>query len=189
MKNILLFTLLFLTTAVFAQKNEVVISYLPLHLDAFGNGTSLGYYRNLSGKTALGIKASFNKLGENKYNHSENFSLDVVNRWNFSKETKLRFLTEIGVTALRRYQPTQSHYIGWCGNSTPAEINRMLAMYEKKKINYFGFVSSLGFDFRVTKNISLGAGYILKAYFTNEVNQFNEVSYLTNLNINTVIKF
>jgi hypothetical protein len=189
MKNIILFTLLFLTTAVFAQKNEVVISYLPLHLDAFGNGTSLGYYRNLSGKTALGIKASYNRLGENDYNYSKNFSLDVVNRRNLSKGTKFRFLTEIGVTALRRYQPSQLHNIGWCGNSTPAEINRMQEMYDKKKINYFGFVSSIGFDFRLAKNISFGAGYILKAYLTNNIDQYNEVSYLTNLNINTVIKF
>ncbi|MFT5168027.1 MAG: opacity protein-like surface antigen [Saprospiraceae bacterium] len=189
MKNFLLLTFLFLTTTVFAQKNEVVISYLPLHIDAFGNGASLGYYRNLSGKNALGIKTSFNRLGENDYDYSKNFSFDVVNRWNLSKANRFRFMTEIGVTALRRYQPVQNHNIGWCGNSTPQEINRMLAMYEGQKTNYFGFVSSLGFDFRVTKNISFGAGYLLKAYFTNNTGHYNAVNYLTNLSINTSMKF
>ena len=195
MKNILIFTFLVFSTSVFAQNNELVISFLPLHSDAYGQGVALTYYKNIYGKNAMGVRAGFNghsRYSANDYDFSKNISVDIVNRWNLSKGNKFRFLTEVGISALRKHVPTIYNNYGcfvFCGNSTPEEINQYYEKSKKQKANYLGFVSTVGFDFQATKNISFGAGYMVKAYFTNKTDQIDGLNYFSNMSINSIIKF
>ena len=191
-KYILILAALFVTTSIFAQKNEIALSYQAFQYDAFGIGTSLSYYRQISPKSALGIRLAYNGMGKNwinSYDYSKNISLDLVNRWTLTKGTKFRVFTEMGVSTLKRYIPSTNHVFGWCGNSTPQEINRMLARYEKQRINYIGFTSSLGVDFQVLKYLNIGVSYLFKAYLTNNTELNEELRYLSNLSVNANIKF
>ncbi len=188
MKNILLLAFLFISCSAFAQKNEIVASHQVFQKDQFGKSLAVSYFRNFSQGSAIGIRVNYNVLDDDYYYsdfHSGN--IDIINRWNISKSKKVRFMPELGISALRVYQ--EGHSFLFCGNLGLGE--RIPFMEEGwNKRTYYGFTGGLGIDFQIFTFLKIGTSYTINAYRTNQELYYQEdIIYRKNLSLNLGVNF
>lgn len=163
MKNLFLILCFLFPLTIFAQKNEIQISYQPLNQYEYNNGLAIAFFYSIASKTALGVRATYNGLGQTKDEFSgqrHHASLDIVTRQDFIQSRFFQLQGEVGISAMRRYKGENLFW--YCGNSSIQEIERMIHANTASKDNFFGFTTGLTTQFNITKSIGIGATYQIK---------------------------
>jgi hypothetical protein len=199
MKNILLFTFLFISTVGFAQSNEVIISYQPFQNDDYGKGVALSYYRSITTHQSLGLKTNFNQTQlEYPTTRFRSGSIDAVSRWKLTKGNRFRLMAETGVSILRTYeelhryqeQHLENGSIFFCGTMSPREELAYQTEEDWYKTNRFGITTAVSVDFQAFNRMIIGASYGYNIYLSNDTQPFYEKrTKRSNLNINLGYKF
>ncbi len=192
MKNIISFIMFSLCFVVGlrAQLNEIQVSYHVLETEELDRGFSLNYYRNYLNRSAIGLKVNATGvLNDKDIFHNRTASIDLVNRWNLTKTKKFRVLTELGVSALRRYEP--NYGFGFCGTMSPGEIIPAHFGTDGNwtKGTYFGVVAGFGFDFSISKALFIGMDMSTGYYRTNSYYFYEDQISQTNLRIRIGTRF
>ena len=195
MKKLILFAFVLLVFSSFGQTNEIIYSFQSFNND-FIKESTVSYYRNISNRHAIGIRANFNWNINNEHYYQTEFyegQLDLIHRTNLLKNSKFRLLGEFGMSVKRIVQNDVS-FIAYptcfCEltiyNPTTFQINWL-------RTNYLGPTLGLGFDIQVFKFIRLGATYNTKKYFINDSNLLNindiEQKWESNFNLNLGLNF
>jgi hypothetical protein len=192
MKKYFVLTPLFLCFVVGlrAQLNEIYTSYHTIKTEELGRGVSVSYFRNISSRTALGIRTNYRGMRDQYLSSIHSGSLDLVNRWNMSKNKKFRFLAEFGASVLRRYERSEIFYL--CGNISPTESYLPIHSYDGKswmKNTYFGLVGSLGFDVSIGKYMVAGMDCSTSYYYSETVSTYNQSLSPTNIRLKVGTRF
>ena len=195
MKQLILFAFTLLSFSSFGQTNEIIYSISFFNND-FIKESAVSYYRNISNRQAIGLKANFNWNINDEYYYQTEFyegQLDLVHRTNLLKNSKFRLLGEFGMSVKRTVQnfPAYNPYtICICG---PIEFEPEIMLFDWDRTNYLGFTSGLGFDVQVFKVFRFGATYTARKYFINDsktlVDIDEEKKWNSNFNLNLGVNF
>ncbi|MFT5384644.1 MAG: hypothetical protein ACI8VT_002452 [Saprospiraceae bacterium] len=208
MKNILLFVFLLISIAGFAQQNEVFFSLQPFQDEYYDDGLALSYFRKVSANSALGVKTNiqwYNEVRKFDANNTSYFkksgtttSIDLVNRWNITKQEKCRLMIESGVSFKR--QVNYEYHCYSCDSDSLITTGSNNLVYDQFYISNtssektmektsLGFTFGLSLDFQVFKKFQLGLGYDLKKYLIHDFDNVNEANSFSFWYINLGYKF
>ena len=192
MKQLILFAFTLLSFSSFGQNNEIIYSISSFNND-FIKESAVSYYRNISNRQAIGLKANFNWNINDNYYQTEFYEgqLDLVHRTNLLKNSKFRLLGEYGISVKRTVQnfPVYDLFspIIICG---PFESHHLSGWNET---NYLGLTMGFGFDVQIFKFIRLGVTYNTRKYFINDSDLLDindiEQKWESNFNLNLGLNF
>ncbi len=172
-----------------AQLNEVALSYQTLKAQEFGTGLSFSYYRNISARSAMGLRVNTNGFFRKEdFNNTNVVSIDLVNRWSLTKSKKFRILAELGASVLQRYDETPiilTDVFIRPFRSFP-QIDESIDWY---KTTYYGLVSSIGFDVAISKRLMFGMDLSKSFYYTEQLSFFDKKISPMNLRIRIGARF
>lgn len=173
-------SLLLCCTNVFAQKNTLSLSasYLPVGDNPVSHA-SFGYFRQIGGNQALGLKAmlSSNGLGADEDRTILTINnLDLVHRWTFSKNNRAsQWNFEAGVSTAWTVEkiPPYDNW-GFCGTGmTAEEMAEMQRYYEEvlskphiERMSFVGLASAASWQVALTPRLGVGVGTIFNVYFS-----------------------
>lgn len=178
----LLLSVLTFPFGIFAQKNTVALDlrYLPVCGEIVAGG-AVNYYRSTTERHALGLKTNWNTdaLGvedrEDIRTHVVN--LDIVNRWQLSKKSKVRCFVEAGISGLGIIERTPPQTGGgFCGTGMTAEdLIRQEEYFSRWHTDaefLLGFATATNIEWMLTKRLGLGAVLMANLYLSVEDESF-----------------
>jgi hypothetical protein len=98
-------------------------------------------------------------------------NFDVVNRWNFSKKSKMRWFVEAGISGLGVVErtPPQDYWF-FCGvGVTDEEIEKQKEYYSQWHTQtefMLGFATATSLEFPLSQHFSLGAALAANVYYS-----------------------
>ncbi len=176
MKHIALFLLALPSfTGIFAQKNTLALDlrYLPA-CEVNVAGASLNFFRAVGERRSLGFKTTWNTdaLGLESWEvRTHVLNLDVVNRWNLSKKSKVNWFVEAGISGLCTIERTPPRsFWGFCGTGlTDEEIEKQKEYYSQWHTEtefMLGFATATSLEFPLSQHFSLGAALVANVYYS-----------------------
>ncbi len=165
MKNLILLFCLLLSYTIGGQSHEVQISYQKaIKKHGIGDGLALAYFHNFNPQAALGFKTNLNYYQSNDSHNIRRYtgSLDLVQRWNFIKNSKIRLMPEAGLSYLRRYEKRAQITDGCLYSYLGSDLI-------DTSINHLGWLMGLSADFSVLKFLNIGITYQHSIYVFNNM--------------------
>ncbi len=215
MKNILLVIFTFLSISVFAQSNEVVLSYQSFRSDLkkvlkdppIRKGLALSFYKNISPKSAIAVKVNTNQTRPLGYsNRFRSLGLDVTSRRTLLQKYNIRIMGEFGIAVRRDYSElvdmddiyedlARNHSengVMFCGVIDVPQGSRMKEDYPGQKwfqSNHYGLTSIVSIDYTIMNKIIIGASYHYNVYWTTNEEMEDKKSRRLNFSLNLGYKF
>ena len=176
----LLFGMVFCAIPALAQQNTVTVGTFILPTGDFtvAHG-ALGFYRQVSGHQAMGLKAMIltDEIGNTKNNIRNSLvNVDLVNRWTFKKEhKKTRWNLEAGISAAWTIQklPPVEYWLR-CGTGVSAEQLLEMQQYYEEVVSKWrierefltGIASAASWEISLCPHFRLGMGATFNIYYS-----------------------
>ncbi len=215
MKNILLLVFTFLSITIFAQSNEVIVSYQSFRPDPklgiweppSRKGIALNFYRNMNTKSAIAVKINANQYRQSGFTtRFRSLGLDVTSRRTLLQKYNIRVMGEFGISVLRDYSElvdmdelyedlirNHAENGGWlCGVIDVPQNSKMTTDYPREKwfkSNHYGLASSLSIDYTIKNRVIIGLSYGYNVYWTTNEAIEDKKTRRLNLNLNLGYKF
>ncbi|MFN0217134.1 MAG: hypothetical protein ACKVT2_22990 [Saprospiraceae bacterium] len=170
----LFFAIVFGGSSAYAQRNSLSLGffYLPKTETTKIHG-SVGYFRGLEGRHAIGVKAMFSDWIVGSADQKRKVyigNIDFVNRWTFKERagpSKLNLEAGLSISGIKTNEKNPYFY-RYCGTGMTEEMMREIERKIRRQydiIPHYGIASAASWEFALAPFLGIGVGTTFNMYY------------------------